>query len=127
MNQVVLMGRLTKEPELRHTSTDTAVASFTIAVPRDYGKDTDFIDCVAWRNTAEFIARFFGKGQMIAVKGRLQIRDWTDKEHNKRRSYEVVVENAYFCESKKERQTDQIDDIGAEDFDDVDDLGDLPF
>ena len=128
MNQVILMGRLTKEPELRRTQNQTAVCSFTIAVDRDFSKnETDFIDCVAWKSTGEFVAKYFGKGSPIAVSGRLQIRDWTDKDRNKRRSYEVVVENAYFCESKKERQTDQVDDIGADEYDDIDDLGDLPF
>ena len=109
MNQVVLMGRLTRDPELRRTQSGTAVASFTLAVdrgftPRDGGeRQTDFIDCVAWRNTGEFVSKYFVKGQMMAVTGRLQIRDWTDKEGNKRRSAEVVVDNAYFTESKQSR------------------------
>ena len=109
MNQVVLMGRLTRDPELRRTQSGTAVASFTLAVdrgftPRDGGeRQTDFIDCVAWRNTGEFVSKYFVKGQMMAVTGRLQIRDWTDKDGNKRRSAEVVVDNAYFTESKKSR------------------------
>ncbi|NLT13982.1 MAG: single-stranded DNA-binding protein [Clostridiales bacterium] len=112
MNQVVLMGRLTRDPELRHTQGGTAVSSFTLAVDRGYtSKDsgerqTDFIDIVAWRNTAEFVSKYFVKGQMAAVIGRLQIRDWTDKEGNKRRSAEVIAENVYFTESKKSREGD---------------------
>ena len=109
MNHIVLMGRLTRDPELRHTQSGTAVASFTLAVDRPYsGRDsgdrqTDFIDIVAWRNTAEFVSKYFTKGQMVAVHGRLQLRDWTDKEGNKRRAAEVVAENVYFAESKKSR------------------------
>lgn len=107
MNQIVLMGRLTRDPELRHTQSNIAVASFTLAVDRGYSKDkserqTDFIDIVAWRGTAEFVSKYFTKGQMAAVTGRLQIRDWQDKEGNKRRSAEVVAENVYFTGSKKE-------------------------
>jgi single-strand DNA-binding protein len=110
MNQVVLMGRLTRDPELRHTQTGTAVASFTLAVdrgfaPKDGGeRQTDFIDIVTWRNTAEFVCKYFAKGQMAAVTGRLQIRDYTDKEGNKRRAAEVIAENVYFTESKKNRE-----------------------
>ena len=110
MNQIVIMGRLTRDPELRHTPAGVAVASFTLAVdrgfaPKDGGeRQTDFIDVVAWRNTAEFVSKYFVKGQMAAVTGRLQIRDWTDKDGNKRRSAEVVAENIYFTESKKSRE-----------------------
>lgn len=110
MNQVVLMGRLTRDPELRHTQTGTAVSTFALAVDRGFtSKDggerqTDFIDIVAWRNTAEFVSKYFTKGQMAAVTGRLQIRDWTDKDGNKRRSAEVIAENVYFTESKKSRE-----------------------
>lgn len=111
MNQVVLMGRLTRDPELRHTQTGTAVASFTLAVDRGYAsrdsgeRQTDFIDIVAWRNTGEFVSKYFVKGQMAAVTGRLQIRDWTDRDGNKRRSAEVVADNVYFTESKKSRES----------------------
>ena len=110
LNQIVLMGRLTRDPELRRTQTGTAVASFTIAVDRDFSgrdggeKQTDFIDIVAWRNTAEFVSKYFFKGQMAAVSGRLQIRDWTDKDGGKRRSAEVIADNVYFAESKKSRE-----------------------
>jgi len=105
MNQINLIGRTTKPPELRHTQSGTSVTSFTLAVDRprskDREKETDFIDCVAWRNTAEFIAKYFAKGQQMAITGRLQIRDYTDKEGNKRKAAEVVVDNAYFCGDKK--------------------------
>ena len=108
LNHIVLMGRLTRDPELRRTGTGVAVASFTIAVDRDFGnretgeKETDFIDIVAWRNTAEFVSKYFTKGRMAVVSGRLQIRNWTDKEGNKRRSAEVVADNVYFGDSKRD-------------------------
>ena len=111
LNQIVLMGRLTRDPELRRTGTGVAVASFTLAVDRDFGgrdggeKETDFIDIVAWRNTAEFVSRYFSKGRMAVVSGRLQIRNWTDKEGNKRRSAEVVADNVYFGDSKRDGET----------------------
>ena len=106
LNRIVLMGRLTRDPELRKTQLDTSVCSFSLAVDRDYKKDgekkeTDFIDIVAWRATAEFVSKFFTKGRMAVVEGRLQVRDWTDKEGNKRRSAEVVADNVYFGESKR--------------------------
>ena len=107
MNQVVLMGRMTRDPELRHTQTGTPVASFTLAVdrgfaPKDGGeRQTDFIDIVAWRGTAEFVSKYFVKGQLTAVTGKLQIRDWTDKDGNKRRSAEVVADNVYFTGDKR--------------------------
>jgi len=101
MNQVILMGRLTRDPELRHTQSGIPVVGFTLAVDRRFsGKDeqrqADFIDCVAWRGTAEFVSKYFAKGRMCAVHGNLQLRDWQDKEGNKRRSAEVVVDNVYF-------------------------------
>ena len=108
LNTITIMGRLTKDVELRRTPTGTAVASFTLAVDRDFAdkqsgkKETDFIECVAWKNTAEFIDKYFGKGRMAVVSGRLQIRPWTDKEGNKRKTAEVVVENVYFGDSKSE-------------------------
>ena len=147
MNHIVIMGRLTKDPELRHTPSGVSVASFSLAVDRGFtpkdGSDrqTDFIDVVAWRNTAEFVSKYFTKGQMAAVTGRLQIRDWTDKENNKRRSAEVVADNIYFTESKKSREAafgtaDPKEDYGtgyttpveSSDFTELDmDDGDLPF
>lgn len=107
LNHITIMGRLTRDPELRYTQSQTPVASFTLAVDRDFGgrdggeKQTDFIDCVAWRQTAEFVNKYFSKGSMAVVAGRLQIRDWNDRDGNKRRSAEVVVENIYFGESKR--------------------------
>ena len=106
LNHITLLGRLTRDPELRRTQSGTAVASFTIAVDRDFApkdggeRETDFIDCVAWRSTGEFVSKYFQKGSVIAVSGRLQIRNWTDKDGNKRRTAEVNVENAYFAGSK---------------------------
>ena len=101
------MGRLTADPELRRTGSGIAVASFTVAVDRDYTqqgqeKETDFIDCVAWRQTGEFVSKYFTKGRMAVVSGRLQIRAWTDKDGNKRRTAEVVADNVYFGDSKRE-------------------------
>ena len=107
LNHITIMGRLTRDPELRRTGSGVAVASFTVAVDRDFGgrdggeKETDFIDCVAWRQTGEFVSKYFTKGSMIVVSGRLQIRAWNDKEGNKRRTAEVVADNVYFGESKR--------------------------
>ena len=108
LNRIIIMGRLTRDPELRRTQTGTSVASFTLAVDRDFKdkstgeRSTDFIDVVAWRQTGEFVSRFFTKGRMAVVEGRLQMRDWTDKDGNKRRSAEVVADNVYFGDSKRE-------------------------
>ena len=107
LNHIVLMGRLTRDPELRYTQSQIPVASFSLAVDRDFGgrdggeRQTDFIDIVAWRSTAEFVSKYFTKGSMAVVSGRLQIRDWTDREGGKRRSAEVVADNVYFGESKR--------------------------
>ena len=109
LNHITLMGRLTRDPELRYTQSQTAVASFTLAVDRDFGgrdggeKQTDFIDIVAWRQSADFVSRFFKKGSMAIVTGRLQIREWTDREGNKRRNAEVVADRVMFGESKRSR------------------------
>lgn len=108
LNKVFIMGRLTRDPELRRTQTGTAVASFTLACERDFkdkdtgDRQTDFIDCVAWRQTGEFVSRYFTKGRMAVVEGRLQVRSYTDKEGNKRKATEIVVDNAYFADSKKD-------------------------
>lgn len=113
LNSIVIMGRLTRDPELRYTQSNIAVASFTLAVDRDFGnrdggeKQTDFIDCVAWRQTGEFAAKYLQKGTLAAVSGRLQLRDWQDKNGNKRRNAEVLVEHVYFGESKKQAATPQ--------------------
>ena len=109
LNHITIMGRLTRDPELRRTGSGIAVASFCVAVDRDYSgkdseeKETDFIDCVAWRQTGEFVSKYFTKGRVIVVSGRLQIRTWTDKDGNKRRTAEVVADNCYFGDSKKEQ------------------------
>lgn len=108
LNRTIIMGRLTRDPELRHTQSGTAVASFRLAVDRDFKdkatgeKATDWIDVVAWRSTAEFVSRYFSKGRMAVVEGRLQIRDWTDRDGGKRRSAEVVADNIYFGDSKRD-------------------------
>lgn len=111
LNRIIIMGRLTRDADIRHTQTGTAVASFALAVDRDFKdkatgeKATDFIDVVAWRNTAEFVSRYFSKGRMAVVEGRLQIRDWTDKDGNKRRTAEVVADNVYFGDSKRDGES----------------------
>ena len=107
LNKIILMGRLTRDPELRRTGSGTAVTSFSLAVDRDFKsqsgeKETDFIDVVAWRSTAEFVAKYFTKGRMAVVEGRLQIREWKDKDGNNRRSAEVVADNIYFGDSKRD-------------------------
>lgn len=106
LNHITAAGRLTKDPELRRTQNGVAVASFTIACDRDIkdacgNKQTDFIDCVAWRNTAEFVDKYFTRGRMVIVSGRLQMREWTDKNGNKRRNAEILAENVYFADSKR--------------------------
>ena len=112
LNRIILMGRLTRNPELRRTQSGTAVASFTLAIERDFKdqnsgeKATDFIDIVAWRQTGEFVSRYLTKGRMAVVEGRLQMRDWTDKDGNKRRSAEVVADSVYFGDSKRDVDTD---------------------
>lgn len=107
LNVCTIMGRLVRDPELRRTGSGVAVASFTLAVDRDFAKDggekeVDFIDCIAWRGAGEFVSKYFSKGSMAIVSGRLQIRSWTDKDGNKRRNAEIVSENVYFGEAKKD-------------------------
>ena len=111
LNKIFIMGRLTRDPELRRTQSGTAVTSFSLAVDRDFKsqsgeKETDFIDIVAWRGTAEFVSKYFTKGRMAVVEGRLQIRDWTDRDGGKRRSAEVIADNVYFGDSKREGGSD---------------------
>ena len=106
LNKIIIMGRLTIDPELRRTGSGTAVTSFSLACDRDFksqsgDKETDFIDVVAWKNTAEFVSKYFSKGRMAVVEGRLQIRGWTDKAGNKRTTAEVVADNVYFADSKR--------------------------
>jgi len=122
MNQIAIMGRLTRDPELRETPNGIPVARFSLAVDRGYTpkdggeRQTDFIDVVAWRGLAQFVSKYFSKGQMAAVTGKLQIRDWTDKENVKRRNAEVVAENVYFTESKKSRESGSVPSNPKEDF-----------
>ena len=110
LNHITIMGRLTRDPELRYTQSQTPVASFTLACDRDFGgrdgneRQTDFIDCVAWRQTAEFVSKYFAKGRMAVVSGRLQMRNWTDNQGNKRTNAEVVADNVYFGDSKRENE-----------------------
>ena len=111
LNKVIIMGRLVKDPELRRTQSGTAVTSFRIAVDRDFksqdgSKQADFCDVVAWRNTAEFVSKYFTKGRMAVVEGRLQIRGWTDKAGNKRTTAEIVADNVYFADSKRSESND---------------------
>ena len=128
LNTVIMMGRLTRDPVLRYTNSDVPVASFTIAVDRDgKGAETDFIECVAWRKTAEFVQQYFSKGSLIVVVGRLQIREWTDKDGNKRKTAEVVADRCYFGGGKR---TDAEDAAAAEQLGKQiaeEDDGDIPF
>ena len=146
LNHIVLMGRLTRDPDFRRTQTGTPVASFRLAVDRDFqsrdggDKQTDFFDVVVWRNTAEFVSKYFTKGQLAVVSGRLQIREWTDKEGGKRTSVEVVADNVYFGGAKKDNASGGFDapmggrqggytaPVSGSDFSELDDDdGDLPF
>ena len=131
LNHITIMGRLTRDPELRRTGSGTAVTSFSLAVERDFkdqsgNKETDFIDVVAWKGTAEFVSKFFSKGRMAVVEGRLQIRDWTDKDGGKRRSAEVVAEHVYFGDSKHESGGDT-GHSAEQGFQEIEDDGRLPF
>ena len=142
LNHITIMGRLVRDPELRHTGSNIPVASFTLALDRDIAnkqtgeKETDFIDCVAWRKTGEFVSKYFSKGRMAVVSGRLQIRNWTDDNGNNRRSAEVVADNVYFGDSKNSNSSsfdNSVPDFGnspapASDFAMLDgDDGALPF
>ena len=146
LNKIILMGRLTRDPELRRTKSGTAVASFSLAVDRDYKakgaeKETDFIDIVAWRNTAEFVSKYFSKGRMAVVEGRLQVRSYTDKDGSNRRVAEVVADNIYFGDSKKDGGNTGSGnyggsnyggdyyggEYGGSNFQEVDEDGELPF
>lgn len=134
LNVAILMGRLVADPEIRHTPNDIAVTSFTIAVDRSYVKSgaerqADFIDIVAWRATAEFVCKYFRKGQMIAVQGSIQTRSYTDKDGNKRKAFEILAEKVDFADSKQEKKG--VADVQytpeSGDFDEMMDDGDLPF
>lgn len=129
VNNINLMGRMTRDPELRSTNSGTSVVDFVLAVDRDYTtkdsgeRQTDFIECVAWKSTAEFIAKYFPKGSQISVVGRLHVRNWTDKDGNRRRKYEVEVEKAYFAGRSK--STNESDPESR--FEEADNNGELPF
>lgn len=132
LNKILIMGRLTRDPELRKTQSGTAVASFSLAVDRDYkaqdgNRQTDFIEVQAWRHTADFVSRYFAKGRMAVVEGRLEIRDWTDKDGNKRRSAVVVAEQVYFGDSKKTDDAPNAQPAPQEYRELNDDDGQLPF
>ena len=135
LNVVVIMGRLTANPELRTTSGGVSVSSFTVAVDRAYSsngeRQTDFINCVAWRNNADFITKYFSKGQMIAIKGSLQQRNYEDKNGNKRTAFDVVVDNVSFCGSKTQKEETEIlnfENVNDDDFEEISlDDEDLPF
>lgn len=140
LNKIIIMGRLTRDPELRRTGSGTAVTSFTLAVDRDFKdkdsgeRQTDFIDVVAWRTTAEYVCKYFSKGRMAVVEGRLQIRDWTDKDGGKRKSAEILANSVYFGDSKQDNQKSASNtsakngvDVSASDFAELEDDGTLPF
>ena len=132
LNHIVIMGRLTRDPELRHTQSGTAVTSFSLAVDRDYKsqdgeRETDFIDVVAWRHTAEFVNKYFSKGKMAVVEGRLQIRGWTDQNGGKRRSAEVIANSIYFGGSNNSGQSAAQQSKPGEISEVTDEDGELPF
>ena len=132
LNKIIVMGRLTADPTLRYTQNQTPVASFTLACDRDLGdKETDFIPCIAWRKTGEFVNNYFRKGGMAVVAGRLQIRGWEDKSGNKRTTAEIVADNVYFGESRqREEGRQKLPDVVIRDkpaFVELDDEGELPF
>ena len=134
LNRIIVMGRLVRDPELRHTQAGKAVTSFTLAVDRDFKgqngeREVDFIDIVAWGNTAEFVCNYFSKGRMAVAEGRLQLRDWTDKNGNKRKNAEIQVSNIYFADSKKDEYTAPQYPQQSNEFQEIEDEepGNLPF
>lgn len=132
LNTAILMGRLTSDPELRYTPNDTAVTSFTLAVERSYVKSgtdrqADFIDVVVWRQTAEFVCKYFHKGQLAAVQGSIQTRSYTDKDGNKRKAFEVVAESVHFAEPKKDKSNGPVTAPKNDDFEEINSDDDLPF
>lgn len=137
LNHIVVMGRVVRDPEMRYTQSGKPVVSFTLAVERDFSQDkvTDFIDCVAWNKTAEFVSKYFRKGQMMIACGSLQSRKWEDRDGNKRTSWEIQAQNIYFGEAKKDSGNDGYGGgepsynppTAHEAFDEIDDDGELPF
>lgn len=133
LNHITLAGRLVRNPELRRTQNGTAVASFTLACERDFknesgDREVDFIDCVAWRKTAELVSGYFAKGRMAIVSGRMQIRGWTDKDGNRRKSAEILVDNIYFGDSKPQAEEAATEATGAEPYSEIaEDDDQLPF
>ena len=131
LNKCIMMGRIGKQPELRRTQSGTAVTSFSLAVDRDFGeKETDWIDVVAWKQTAELVCQYMGKGRVAVVEGRLQVREWTDQNNNKRRSTEVVADRVYFGDSKREATSNTYSDnepVAAPGYSVIEDDGELPF
>lgn len=126
LNEVILMGRLTRDPDVRMTQNGTTAANFALACERDYApqgqdRETDFFDIVAFRNTADFVGQYFAKGQLVAVKGRLQQRDWTDKQGNKRRTTEILADRCYFAEKRQDR------DVSSGSFQQMPDSTPVPF
>lgn len=132
LNHITIMGRLTRDPELRHTQSGIPVASFTLACDRDFKdkatgeRGVDFVDCIAWRTTGEFVSKYFTKGRMAVVEGRLQIRDWTDKDGNKRRSAEIVADNVYFGDSKRDGGSNSTPDVPQGEDDQFSEMEDDP-
>lgn len=135
LNQITVMGRLTKDPELRMTQNQKPVTTFTVACERDYAaggerRETDFIDCVAWARTAEFVHQYFNKGSMTVVSGRLQSRDWTDRDNNKRRAWEIVADRVYFGEAKAKEGFTPANgpvSVSGSSFEELDEDEELPF
>lgn len=139
LNKIIIMGRLTRDPELRRTGSGTAVISFSLACDRDFksrsgDKETDFIEVVAWKNTAEFVSKYFGKGRVAVVEGRLQTRDWTDREGGKRVATEIVADNVYFGDSKRDSDSGTASSYSdtlsgmTQDFSEIsEEDGDIPF
>ena len=124
LNHIDLQGRLTKEPELRTTSSGVTVVTFTLAHDRDFqNNEVDFVECTAWRSTAEFVSKYFHKGQLVIVSGRLQSRSWTDRDNKKRTAWGIQCDNVYFCEKKNAAPAE----VTADDFEVLEDDGDLPF
>jgi len=128
LNSIIIQGRLTADPELRQTQSGVSVVNFTVACNREHNKEeTDFISCIAWRQTAEFVSKYFRKGQLVLVRGSLQSRKWTDRDGGKRINWDVVCDNVYFCESKKDSGDGYTAKTPDVTYTEVEDDGELPF